>query len=277
MKKIGFSVLLSLLLIQGQAFAEPNFKRVIMVVLENTKYKNALIQPFLAKLTEQGALLNNCHAEWHPSQPNYVAMIAGSRMGVWNDKTVDINGTHLGNLLNEKGISWKVYAEDYPGNCFLGKKAGKYVRRHVPFLNFKNVQSNPEECAKIVNAEEFNKDVSNDALPSFSLYVPNLDHDGHDTNVAVADRWMSQTFGDKFSNPEFMKDTLFVVTFDESNLLSLKNQIFTVFVGANVIPGSIVPERTSHYSILKTIEDGFQLGSLGRRDSTTPSVQHIWR
>ncbi len=258
--------------------AKPQFKSVIYIVLENTNYKNALKQPFLSKLTKLGALFTQCRAEAHPSQPNYIAMIAGDTLGVRGDGEANLEGNQLGDLLNKKGLTWKAYAEDYPGNCFLGMTSGKYARKHVPFLSFKSVQNSASECAKVVNANEFAKDLSNQKLPNLSYYVPNLNHDGHDTNITVADQWLSQTFGDKIADPNFMKDTLIVITFDESELFfSSSNQIYTVFVGANVTPGATVTSPTSHYSILKTIEDNFALGDLGRNDAKTPSVLGIWR
>ena len=105
------------------------FRRVMIVVLENASYDEAARQPFLASLGRRGALLSNLTAEGHPSQPNYLALVGGSTFGVTSDRNVDLDGSQIGDLLEAKGLQWKVYAEGFPGHCFLGEKQGDYVRK----------------------------------------------------------------------------------------------------------------------------------------------------
>jgi len=59
-----------------------DIKHIVVVVLENTKFKDAKAQPFLGGLAKKGALLTNYKGVVHPSQPNYIAMISGSTHGV---------------------------------------------------------------------------------------------------------------------------------------------------------------------------------------------------
>jgi hypothetical protein len=255
----------------------PSFKKVIVVVLENTAYSTALAQPFLASLAKRGAVFKNFMAEAHPSQPNYIAMIAGDTMGVRDDASVSLKGEHLGNLLQKKGLGWKVYAEGFPGNCFQGDFQEKYARKHVPFLSFENVLKDPVACANIVDASQFQNDVLTSRLQAYSLYIPNLNNDGHDTTPGFADRWLAKEFGPKISDPKFLKDTLLVVTFDESLSYSGPNQILTLFLGDGVVPGSVVTTKTTHYDVLRTIEDTFHLGNLGRGDQAAHSITGIWK
>ena len=77
-------------------------------------------------------------------------MIAGSDFGTHrplffsdNQRTFDQDSEHrtIADLIN-----WKNYAEDYPASPtaqkpFLGARSGKYVRKHVPFLSFREVQN----------------------------------------------------------------------------------------------------------------------------------------
>src|SRR5215831_2982997 len=58
-----------------------HFDRVLIIVLENTDYERALQDPSLAALASQGASFTNLHALFHPSYPNYLAMIAGTDFG----------------------------------------------------------------------------------------------------------------------------------------------------------------------------------------------------
>ncbi len=260
---------------QSQALDSP-FKRVVMIVFENTNQVDASKQPFFAQLMKRGTYLSNFLAEAHPSQPNYIAMIAGDTLGVRGDQPVNLPGNHLGDLLEQKQLGWKVYAEDYPGNCFLGATQGKYVRRHVPFLSFTNIQNNPERCARIVEGAEFMKDYSAHDLPAFSLVVPNLDHDGHDTNVQTADRWFASQFQGVLSDDAFLADTLFIITFDESENWFGANRVFTVLLGGGVVSGSVSSDKVNHYSLLKLIEDGFGLGNLKRKDQAAKKLDSIF-
>src|SRR5262245_10182287 len=115
-------------------FKQPSFERIMIVVLENENEADAIEQPFLKSLAERGAYLRSYTAHTHPSQCNYIAMVSGDVHGVTDDGDYDLDVRHLGNLLEEKGLRWKVYAEGYPGNCRLDTRIGPYVRRHLPFI-----------------------------------------------------------------------------------------------------------------------------------------------
>jgi len=260
----------------AQTPAVPPLHKVVLIVLENADYASALKQPFLSELTRSGALATHCFAERHPSQPNYIALVSGDTQGVASDRNVNLDARHLGDLLEEKGRSWKVYSEGYPGSCFQGATHGDYARKHVPFVSFKNVHDDPARCARIVEAAEFAHDVAAGQLPDFSLYVPDLRDDGHNTGVAYGSRWLGRTFGPLLADPGFAAGTTVIVTFDEGEDDGT-NQIYTAFAGAGVKPGATCETRTDHYSILRTLELGFGLGSLGKHDDAAVPVTGIWR
>lgn len=258
--------------------AIPSFKRVFMVVLENTDANAALKQPFFSKLVGMGASLEKFHATARPSQPNYIAMIAGSNLGVdSNGDDYSLEEEHIGDLLERKGKTWKAYAESYPGDCYLkGAAGGVYARKHVPFLSFKNVQEDPERCARVVPASQLENDVESGELPDFSMYIPNNINNGHDSSVEHADRWLKRTFEPLIENPVFMDGTLLIITFDEAHKDTESNQIYTVLIGDQVKPGSKSGECYDHYGLLRTIEDALGLGSLEREDSVSNPIQGVW-
>lgn len=261
----------------GNPASWASIKHVVVIMLENTDAANALKQPYMKSLTSKGAYVADMHALTHPSQPNYIGFVAGSMLGVTGNSNVDVDARHIGNLLNDKGLTWKAYAENLPNTpCYTGKSSGKYARRHEPFISFKNVQSNPTQCANIVNATAFFNDLSANNLPTFSFYIPNNDNNGHDTGVKFADTWLSNTFGPIFNNSKYTQDTLFVVTFDEDEGSSA-NIIYTAFVGAGVKPAATASSKYTLYSLLRTIEDIFQLGTLGKSDASTSYIAGIWQ
>lgn len=254
----------------------PQFKRVIIFVLENENQERVNKNPYFKTLASKGATFTNLHGEIHPSQGNYIAMVAGDTYGIESDKNIDLNVPHLGDLLEAKQKSWHVYAENYPGNCFLSASSSLYVRKHLPFLSFVNVSKNPSRCANITNEKNFFADWKAGTLPEVTMYIPNMDNNGHDTNIAYSANWLQTKFQANFDDAQSMKDTLVVMTYDEDEGSS-NNLIYTVLLGSMVKPGSVNSELHSHYSILKLIEDNFGLGSLNRNDAKAGAITGIWK
>jgi hypothetical protein len=254
----------------------PSFKRVFVIVLENTGAEQALAQPYLRSLLREGAYLNKFFAISHPSQPNYIAMTSGDTQGVVDNRPVSLKARHLGDLLDDKFMTWRQYAGGYPGRCFLGEVHGTYARKHAPFLSYRNVQNDPARCARTVNSAQLDRDIADGKLADYSLYIPDIDEDGHDTGVGFADRWLKVTFGKKFKDPRFMKDMLVVITFDEDDGKH-GNKIYTVLLGDSVIPGARSETRHDFYSLLRTIEDTLGLASLNTNDAKAKPIVGIWK
>ena len=114
-------------------------------------------------------------------------------------------------------------------------------------------------------------------LPDYALYVPDVQHDGHDSGVSAADRWLSETFGPLLSDARFTENMVFIVTFDEGRGWWRRNHIYTVLYGERVIPGSVSDSRYDHYDLLRTIEDIFALGTLRQHDSKASTITSIWK
>lgn len=96
------------------------FNNMLLIILENTDFGSAIADPNLSAFASSGVLLSNWNAIGHPSQPNYIAMTSGAVNGITTDgsKTVDVR--NIVDLLEAKGLSWKSYQENWPGNCFTG-------------------------------------------------------------------------------------------------------------------------------------------------------------
>ena len=276
-KKIFSLLIVSLITTNVHAISRTSraFDRAIFVIFENTNYSVAMQQPFFKQLADHGANFTNFFALTHPSQGNYIALTSGDLNGVTSDSPRDVNVHNVVDLLEARGLSWKVYAENYPGNCFTGKSSGDYVRKHNPFISYVNIQNNPTRCANIVEAAQFDQDAANGRLPNYVFYIPNSNNDGHNTGVAYADKWYAQKFAKYLSNSAFMQNTVVITTFDESGASS-KNQIYTSIVGPSVQPGSYADALTIP-SLLKLIEDNWGLGNLGKQDVSSKPIPNIWR
>lgn len=272
---IALTIIGTLALPQGAEAAAP-FKKVMIVIFENMKYSTVMKEPFFSGFAKGGANLVKFYAETHPSQANYIALTAGSLHGVPGDGNIDLDVRHIGDLLEEKGLSWKAYIESWPGKCYRGARSGTYARKHNPFISFVNVQKNPDRCDRIVNSSELPGDIAMGTLPDYSIYVPDMKNDGHDTDAAYADRWFGRAFGPLLRDPKFTQDMLVIATFDEDDYSGLQH-IYTAVWGEMVRPGTVSQQKYNHYSILRTIEDAFGLGTLGLEDAKATPITDIWR
>ncbi len=253
-------------------------QKVVVVVLENAGYQEALAQPFLKKLASSGVLFSNFRAVSHPSQPNYIAMVAGDTLNALGDGRYNFSDSNIADLLESRGKSWKVYAERFPGNCFTGGSKGKYARKHNPLISFESIHNNPRRCANITDTRSFVSDFKGGRLANYNMYIPDQDNDGHDTNVEFADKYMAQTFGPLLSDVNAMKDVLFIVYFDEDEHFFFgQNQIYSVMYGPHVKPGVVDGAPHDHYSMLRTIEDGFQIGSFWKNDYIAAPLVGFWQ
>ncbi len=257
--------------------ANPPFSKVMIVIFENQSYDTIISEPFFGKLASDGASLQNFHAEAHPSQGNYIALVSGDKQGVTGDGNVNLGVNSIVDLLEAKGKTWKAYVEAYPGNCFKGTTSSTYARKHNPFISFKNIQNSSARCANIVNASQLSQDISQGTLPDYSFYIPDMKNDGHDTGPDYADRWYSKTFGPLMQDSRFMKGMLLISTFDESALGEPNNHIYTVFNGEMVLARATSNDTYDHYSLLRTIEDAFGLGTLGLKDASATAVTAVFK
>ena len=162
----------------------PAFEHIFVIVLEKNDYAAVQKDAYFAQLAARGQLLTNYWALTHPSQPNYIAMIFGDVMSVTNSANYDIAGRNLVEQLEAHELSWKTYQENYPGNCCTKSFEGPemlYGRKHNPFISADSVRTNPQRCARIVDAAALDADIAADALPNFSFYAPNKWHNAHNS------------------------------------------------------------------------------------------------
>jgi acid phosphatase len=148
--------------------ATGRFERVLIIVLENRDYTEAVADDCLHHLTEKGAYFSNFHGLFHPFYSNYLAMVAGKEIVTHFDRQVELkNVCSTADLLVSKGLDWKNYAQAYPepnelsaypNRCFTKDRRGRYARKHVPFMSFSSIQDDEEKYSLIVAAGQFDID-----------------------------------------------------------------------------------------------------------------------
>ncbi len=254
--------------------AVPHIDHVVVVVLENHSFQQALTMPYLMSLASTGAILEDSHGVTHPSQPNYLALWAGGTFGVTGNICPPPGSPYatenLGHACEAAGVTWGAYSENLPfaGSDTCDTVGFLYARKHEPWTHFSNLTHlNERPFEDLAVAESLG------TLPALSFVIPNACHDAHDCPLAVADLWLSQYV------PRMLQSVgpngIVVVTFDEDDNLS-GNRIFTTFVGGPVKAGYASLYPTSHYTILRTLCDALGLAPFGLAAAES-ALTDIWQ
>jgi hypothetical protein len=259
------SVLGAALLAGSHASAAPDLPRpdhTVVVVMENHSYSDIIgsaSAPYINSLRTMGASFTQSFGVGHPSEPNYLALFAGTTEGLTDDSCPhSYADSNLGSELIGAGLTFAGYSESMPATGYTGCASGNYARRHNPWVNFTNVPATANRTFA-----EFPTDFR--LLPTVSFVVPDLCSDMHDCSVATGDAWLRAHI-DPYLQWAQAHDSLLVLTFDESDPA---NQITTIFVGPMVRRGD-VPDRVDHYSVLRTLEDMYGVLPTGRAASSAP-------
>ncbi|KAI8211611.1 putative acid phosphatase [Colletotrichum sp. SAR 10_76] len=256
-----------------------SFDRLISIWLENQDFAKVVKDSHIGDLKKEGILLTNYYAQTHPSQPNYIAALAGDYFGLNHDERIrlPINVSTIVDLLDWRGVSWKAYMEDLPGPGYLadasdGQTGGgkwDYVRKHNAFVSFDSINLNGTRLLNIQDFQEWKTDFEAKQVPQYVFMTPNMMNDGHNTTLEYATKWARDFLKPMLAEDAFKERTLILLTYDESEDKGKPNQIVSLLMGS-AIPKNLkgTEDKTfySHYSMMSTVEFNWELPNLGRYD-----------
>jgi len=201
--------------------AIPHYQHIVEIMMENTSYGTIIgnpLAPHINSLASKYGLATDYFGVTHPSEPNYMANIAGSFFGVQDDNqfyctpalastdpmcagtTVDhtVSAPTLADQLTSVGMTWRGYFQNLPpipasGVIMTGPNANGpytfkwpsnsvalYASKHNPFVNFTGTQG---ALANMVPDTQLAADLAAGDLANFSLVVPDQCHDMHGTGT----------------------------------------------------------------------------------------------
>jgi hypothetical protein len=249
--------------------AVPRFSHVVELFLENedatATWEDTAHAPHLAELRATGAYIPNFYGVGHASLGNYEA--AFGAVEPTTQGKADCLGMAYGScifpasvptiatLLDEQGLSWKVYSEGEEGapgghaclhapsrslpDPYQGPITNGYATRHNPAPWFDSILAkggSETYCqAHAVDLNHLTADLTSAAtLPAFSFIEPDTCHDGHDTQstggctldpegpaapsgVAAIDAWLPGFIHQVVSSPAWDDHSLLFITFDEAS------------------------------------------------------------
>ncbi|HXP19908.1 MAG TPA: hypothetical protein VN840_09720 [Streptosporangiaceae bacterium] len=220
---------------------------IVVIVMENETYQTIIGNrraPFINKTMIRGGLLDTNDFAVPGSEPDYLLMVSGR-------KRPRPSARNLFAALGRR-TSWREYMESMPSTCYLGiayhvvhgTRAALYGHAHNPAIYFTSV-TRTSLCRHVVPLNR--TDFRTDALPRFSLVVPNECNDMHTqptndrcpmwngrTNrgrneITLGDRWLASFV------PAVARVATVILTWDEGNIRD--EHIVTVSYGVGVTPG----------------------------------------
>jgi hypothetical protein len=171
----------------------------------------------------------------------------------------------------------------------------QYATRHNPFVYFHSIIDEPATCAvRNVPLTALPDDLDRTrTTPNLSFITPDLCHDGHDDTCAdggpgglvAADAFLRGWIPKITGSPAFRRDGLLIITFDEGGADSAAccgerpgpntqtpggldggpggGRVGAVLLSPFIRPGTTTTHSYNHYSLLRSIEDAFELPHLG--------------
>ncbi len=307
-KKLGRGVSAAIVLLcAAVAVAQvPASQHVVLVIDENSSFSSVMSDmPWLVGQGNAHGYATNYESDNGGSLLDYLwlasgscessancALAAGSHDFNCNGNDCYYPGTatsdpitdnNIFRLMNNAGISWKVYAQSYaaaggtpstPDN----NNGTHYYRRHNGAVWYSDILSNVDGSAgKIVDLSQLAVDLADAKLPRFTIIVPDGAHDAHDCplgmsscteaqQLAAADQFLSATLDPILSRPDFQPGGTGVifVTFDEcggGTDAGCGAAVYTAILGPRVKPHTVSNIPYKHENALRTILDSLGLHS----------------
>ena len=227
------------------------------------------------------------------------------------------NVANLFSQLDWAGVPWQIWNESMPAPCYMLKTGSDatlnvYAPKHNPVLFFDNVegaggvwgsannQGTGAEClANDIAAGTtgpndmggFNQALSAGSVSRFNFIVPNECEDGHNNcaptgnPITQYDNFVAREVPLIEASPAFSSNSVIIVTFDEAQTSS-PIRAADIGNGGNVAFAVISPlahtavygtTGYNHYSLLRTLEDGFGIGQYLAGAGSVAPISNIWR
>lgn len=287
-----------------------NFQHVFVIMMENTGYNSLIGNPNAPWINSAAATYGNATSYFgvaHPSQPNYIAVTSGSTNGVADDNDTTIDVPNIVDQLESGGKTWRDYQQSLSlcnGNK-LAHACGNqlYERKHNPFVSYLDVQTNPARMANVVDLAQLDADLASGNVGDYNFIAPDQCHDMHGRGapasdpcsfsneqslISTGDAFLKDLVGKITTSRAWTGNSVIFITWDESDFTGSGPFGFGDTSGccdANPGGGHVVTlvlshsdhaARTSdvpynHYSLLRTIQDGWKLGCLANT-CDTPNV-----
>lgn len=250
---------------------KPRVTKVIVFMVENRSLDEMRTgMPRTYAFAAEHAYATDYTAIRHPSLPNYIAISAGSTLGVADDADPSVHPLRGNNVFRQAqrhGKKAKLYADAMPHRCALTNH-GEYAVRHNPWTYFVKDRA---ACRKHdVPATRLAHDARTGKLPNVGFVIPDVIHDAHDGTLAQADAWISARIATLTAGPDWRSGRLAIVVTADEDDGSHGNRVLTVVATHHQRP-RVVTTPLSHYALTGFLDDVIGAHHL-RHARTAPSL-----
>ena len=288
--------LYSFLLLAGLTYSVSSYsqissaKTVFLIVMTGHSWSDihgSANAPFINSLLPQAAFTTNYFSSTNSFyEANYIWLEAGTDFGVsvsLPKSTHEISSTnHLTALLNNAGISWKVYQEGITGAGCPLNSSGLYQTKFNPFIYFDDITDNQSSgsamCVSHIRPlNDFDADLSGNNLARYNFIKPNVCNSmssntscsiDKSTQIQTGDTWLSQIVPKIQASPSYKEGGVIFITWDQG----LDNSpVGMIVLSPFSKKGYSNNVRYTHGSTLRTIQEIFGVSPfLGDAATQTP-------
>jgi acid phosphatase len=230
--------------------------KVLVFVVENHSLDQMRSQmPYTFSLAKRYGYTTAYTALTHPSLGNYIAIAAGSTLGVEDDDDPGahpIPGPSVFSQALSAGGRAAVYAEGMPSRCALENGDSGYVVRHNPWTYFVDDRAACEQFD--VSTDELPSAIEGGGLPTVGMVIPDLCNDGHDCPLEAADTWLRTNVERVLEGPDWRAGRLAVVITADEDDHSQDNLVLTTVLHPS-LRHVVVDQPLSHLSLSRFLSE----------------------
>jgi phospholipase C len=240
---------------------------VFTVVMENHSRRDIVGNkdaPFINSLADQNAVAAGYRDNLvHPSEPNYIWLVAGQNFGVLDDGAPTSHHldtrSHIADQLDMQHVAWKAYMESMGAPCGLTSKY-PYEPKHDPFVYFDDINGwdgkafqPSQRCTDhVVDYAELDRDLAAGTVPKYVFITPNMVSDMHDGSIAQGDAWLARELPKILESDAFNHGGVVFLTWDEGSNNADDPPMIVISPNAKRGVVSQTPFNASSY--LKTVQ-----------------------
>jgi acid phosphatase len=247
----------------------PQWKGTVFTIVMENKNESQIIgnaqAPYINGMAKAGALAAGYHDSYvHPSEPNYIWMVAGENFGILNDSDPNAGNviesqSHIADQIERAGLTWKTYQQNMGAPCGL-QSHGTYAVKHNPFAFFADIdgwdgttfQPSSRCVEHVVDYTQFDGDLASGSLPDYVFITPDLQNDMHDGSIAQGDAWLANEVPKILASPRFQNGGALFLLWDEGSNNG-DNPPFIV-MSPNAKAGFVSQTNYDTSSYLKTVQ-----------------------
>src|SRR2546426_740652 len=292
------------------ASTSPAFDYVVTIVMENNGYCDVMnitnctprgTGQYETRLAQNYSIAGNCQSDSsctsggytatsHPSEGNYITMLAGSDFGHVNDTfctsppaspCYSITQPNIIDRIESTGKTWQAWAENATNSGTCSFNPPRHAD-HFGFITFSDLNT-ASRCSHFLSTSpssdtEFLAALNATSPANYIWLTPIDTHSTCPTGaLAPCDAYLSNLIPRILSSSLFRtKNAALFIVYDEGNSAYPHDYLYASWIGSNVKKGFVGSGSYSHWSYTKTLETVWNMPTLGTNDTTAQAMTEFF-